>query len=237
MTTYSHKLLGCLILLQQCILVVTLFLVRRWGVRADALLKAWTALLLSPFATSLFPVCHQLPSCLHYFSVMSVGLWWVSVSFLEMTVSIGRPCDNDSAPQKCWAMRSGTCLLSALQQSYFAGLTLGFVHSANMFCLWFRHLTCAQVWFIVKNWALGYIYRPKRLKFACRSVQMKYCTLHLTPVYTSALILRVSVLNWCICILVYDSFSHVKFALGSYTPTRPVWPDSQNQLIYCWKSN
>ncbi len=92
--THSHKLLGCLILLQQCILVVTLFLVRRWGVRADALLKAWTALLLSPFATSLFPVCHQLTSCLHYFSVMSVGLWWVSVSFLEMTVSIGRPRDN-----------------------------------------------------------------------------------------------------------------------------------------------
>lgn len=84
--THSHKLLGCLILLQQCVLVVMLFLVRRWGVRADSLLKVWTAILLSPFATSLFPVCHQLPSCLHYFSVMSVGLSWVSVSFLEMTV-------------------------------------------------------------------------------------------------------------------------------------------------------
>ncbi len=53
--THSHKLLGCLILLQQSILVVTLFLVRRWGVCADALLKV--------NSPSAFTLCNLSLSC------------------------------------------------------------------------------------------------------------------------------------------------------------------------------
>lgn len=91
--SHSHKLLGRLILLLQCVSAVTVFLGKRWGVRADASLKP---LLLSSFAHSLFPVCHWLPSCHLYFSVRSVGLWSVSVSFLKMTVSSVRPGDSGS---------------------------------------------------------------------------------------------------------------------------------------------
>lgn len=114
--THAHKLLGCLISLQKCVFVVTVFLGKRWGVRADSSLKVWTALLLSSLHI-LFPVCHRLPSCHLYFSVRSVGLWRVSVSFLEVTVSPGRATVGP-APQACWDMESCTCLVSAANQLF-----------------------------------------------------------------------------------------------------------------------
>ncbi len=178
--THSHKLLGCLILLQQCVLVVTLFLVRRLGVPADALLKVWTALLLSPVAHPLSFLCAT--NCLPVFTILVSCLWAFDESLFPFSrwlcPSPGHATAGP-APQTCWDMGSGTCLVSALQQSYFAGLTLGFVHSANMFVSMVQasHLCLSLI--IVKNWALGYIYRPKRLEFACRSVKIKYCTFSL----------------------------------------------------------
>ncbi len=117
----------------------------------------------SPRCTpSLFPVCHQLPSCLHYFSVMSVGPL-TSLCFLSRDDCVHRQATRQAgpAPQTCWDMGSGTCLVSALQQSYFAGLTLGFVHSANMFVSMVQasHLCLSLI--IVKNWALGTFIDPK----------------------------------------------------------------------------
>lgn len=123
------------------------------GVRADASLKVWSALLLSPFAHSLFPVCHRLPSCHLYFSVRSVGLWQASVSFLEMTVSTARPhnsgsCSSGMLGHGEWHMPC-VCSKVILQVSLWDLCIM-----PTCLCLWFRPLICAQVWFkIVKNWA------------------------------------------------------------------------------------
>lgn len=150
------------------------------GVRADASLKVWTPLLLSPFAHSLFPVCHRLPSCHLYFSVRSVGLWRVSFPFSRWLCPPPGHTTAGPASRACLDMGSGTCLVSVgeLFCMSHSGIC-AFCQHVYKKCFQASHLFSSLVRNQELSKANAYIYRHKRLEFTHTSVKMIYCTFYL----------------------------------------------------------